>query len=216
VHFLEIYILDHLGFLPIEILVVTIVIGGMLEYRDKTSRLQKMNMVIGTFFSEVGRELLSHLSLADTAIESKIIILKNIMTWTKKDFQNARKQLLATEGNIDYTRLDLPHLKERFLTRRGFLLRLMENPNLLEHDQFTNLMQAAFHLLEELQFRNSFDDLPKADYDHLAGDAKRVYLPLLLQWLDHMTYLKDNYPYLFSLAARTNPFDADSSVILSD
>jgi hypothetical protein len=29
-----------------------------------------------------------------------------------------------------------------------------------------------------------------------------------------MEHLKDNYPYLFSLAMRTNPFDQDASVIV--
>jgi hypothetical protein len=29
-----------------------------------------------------------------------------------------------------------------------------------------------------------------------------------------MKHLKENYPYLFSLAMRTNPFDADASVIV--
>jgi hypothetical protein len=31
--------------------------------------------------------------------------------------------------------------------------------------------------------------------------------PFLDEWLDYMKYLKANYPDLFSLAIRTNPFD---------
>ena len=215
VHFLELYILDHLAFLPIEVLLVTVIIGSLLGYREKNNRLQKMNTVIGTFYSEVGRELLSLLSLADSDLETKQTLLKHMIKWSKKDFANIRKSLTESECKIACTNLELPLLKEFLVNRRGFLLRLMENPNLLEHDQFTNLMQAVFHLLEELQFRPSFDKLPQADYAHLSGDAKRVYTPLLLQWLDHMLYLKQFYPYLFSLSARINPFDPDSSVILT-
>lgn len=215
-HFLEIYILDHLAFLPIEILCVTVIIGSLLEYREKNKRLQKMNMVIGTFYSEVGRELLSLLNSADSKSEAKTSLLKQIVKWSKKDFGNNQKKILHLESKIICDSLNLKSLKESLVTRRDFLLRLMENPNLLEHDSFTGLMQAVFHLLEELQFRTSFDQLPDTDYQHLSGDAKRAYIPLLLQWIDHMAYLRQYYPYLYSLEARTNPFDADASVIISE
>ena len=54
--------------------------------------------------------------------------------------------------------------------------------------------------------------LPDPDQEHLAGDLKRIYQRLVPQWLEHMKHLKRDYPYLFSLAARTNPFDASASV----
>jgi hypothetical protein len=34
------------------------------------------------------------------------------------------------------------------------------------------------------------------------------------QWLDYLRYLKTNYPYLFSLAIRTNPFDEKASPVV--
>jgi hypothetical protein len=34
------------------------------------------------------------------------------------------------------------------------------------------------------------------------------------QWLDYMKHLKGNYPFLFSLAMRTNPFDQNASPII--
>ena len=95
---------------------------------------------------------------------------------------------------------------------RGFLLGLLENQNLLEHEQFTDLLWATFHLLEELMYRNDFSHLSKSDLDHLAGDIDRVYALLICQWIMYMQHLKNNYPYLFSLAMRTNPFDADAHI----
>ena len=88
----------------------------------------------------------------------------------------------------------------------------MENPNLLEHESFTNLLWSVFHLTEELIHRRNLKDLPESDYQHLAGDIKRVYHLLILEWLDYMKHLKNNYPYLFSLAIRTNPFDDNACV----
>lgn len=35
---------------------------------------------------------------------------------------------------------------------------------------------------------------------------------LINEWLDYMKYLKANYPFLFHLAMRTNPFDRSASI----
>jgi hypothetical protein len=91
---------------------------------------------------------------------------------------------------------------------------LLENPTLLEHEAFTELLQAVFHLTEELSYREDVLNLPDTDKEHLSGDIKRAYSMLVRQWLHYMKYLKYNYPYLFSLALRTNPFDRESSPIV--
>lgn len=87
-------------------------------------------------------------------------------------------------------------------------------PNLLEHESFTELLRAVCHLTQELSHRKDLIELPDTDYEHLAGDIKRAYVLLVHEWVDYMKYLKDNYPYFFSLAMRTNPFDQDASPIV--
>ncbi|GEM_PF-6299397 len=42
-------------------------------------------------------------------------------------------------------------VRDLLISKTAFLLRLMENPNLLEHEQFTPLLMATFHLTEELR-----------------------------------------------------------------
>ena len=99
--------------------------------------------------------------------------------------------------------------------RRSFVLRLLENPNLLEHESFTDLLWAVSHLTEELAYREDVRRLPDSDYAHLAGDMERAYTLLASQWLAYMKHLGDNYPYLFSLAMRTNPFDPHASPVVT-
>ena len=113
---------------------------------------------------------------------------------------------------IDIHKGNLEELRSFIIGKRSFLLRLLENPNLLEHDEFTELLWAVFHLAEELSHRESVTGLPETDYDHLAGDIKRAYGLLVREWLSYMEHLKSNYPYLFSLAIRTNPFNPQASV----
>ena len=82
------------------------------------------------------------------------------------------------------------------------------------HEQFTELLWAVFHLADELSHRPTVQNLPERDYEHLSGDIQRAYALLTREWLSHLEHLKVSYPYLFSLAVRTNPFDPAASVEL--
>jgi len=100
------------------------------------------------------------------------------------------------------------------LGKRAFLLGLLENPNLLEHETFTELLWAVFHLTEELSVREDVRRLSPTDGEHLAGDIRRAYAILIVEWLAYMKHLKHDYPYLFSFALRTNPFDPNAQVVV--
>lgn len=93
---------------------------------------------------------------------------------------------------------------------------MLQNPVMFEHESFTELLRAVFHLTEELEYRGDLSELPNSDRAHLSGDVKRVYSLLAREWLTYMEYQKVNYPYLFSLAMRTNPFDKDASVVVTE
>lgn len=98
--------------------------------------------------------------------------------------------------------------------RREFLLTLLGNPVLLEHDRFSDLLWAVTHLDEELEARESLDNLPKSDLAHIMTDIQRMYDHLASEWLDYVQHLKLKYPYLFSLVLRTHPFQANPSPIV--
>lgn len=186
----------------------------MLARREIEGRLQKLNMVIGVFFSEVGIELLARFSRYDPdfdAIRPDLLIRG---TWRDNDFAKAGKKALTHPYSVVGRAVDLQELKSFFAARRDFLVRLLENPVLLEHQAFTDLLRAVFHLAEELAYRKSVDEVANADLNHLAGDIKRAYHLLVCEWIVYMKYLKNSYPFLFSLALRTNPFDAEASVVV--
>jgi len=113
---------------------------------------------------------------------------------------------------VDASRSDLVALHAYLAGQRPFLLRLLENQNLLEHQSFTDTLWAVFHLTDELGHREDLATLPDSDVAHLSGDIKRAYALLASEWLAHLQHLKVNYPYLFSLAVRTNPFDSKARV----
>ena len=114
--------------------------------------------------------------------------------------------------SIEMDLIDLKLLKDFICERRDFLVRLLENPILLEHQSFTDLLRAVFHFMEELAYRDDINNIPESDRNHLANDLKRAYQLLISEWPDYMKYLKENYPFLFHLAMRTNPFDHTASI----
>jgi hypothetical protein len=205
------YLLGDIAFIPIEVLLVTLIIHKLLSRREKNALLQKLNMVIGAFFSEVGARLLESFSRFDLYSDkiSKDLIVTN--DWSEQKFSQVSKRMKNSDYTIESQRGDLEGLRTLLIEKRDFLLRLLENPNLLEHESFTELLWAVFHLTEELGFRRDINELPYNDYQHLAGDIKRAYGLLIYEWLGYMRHLKNNYPYLFSLAIRTNPFDPNIS-----
>ncbi len=208
------YIFNALGFLPINVLLVTLLINELMSVRAKRERLEKLNMVIGTFFSEVGTGLLTLLSDRDPGLRESRQDLVVTEAWTPERFSAVRDRLRHHRYGVAVDAADLEELRRYLVERRGFLLRLLENPVLLEHESFTDLLRATFHLTEELERRGDFTGLPESDIRHLEGDMGRVYRLLTGQWLGYMEYLKRNYPYLFSLAMRSNPFDETASPVV--
>jgi len=213
-HHILIYLVGDIAFVFIEVLLVTLIIHQILSKREKRARLEKLNMVIGAFFSEVGTKLLTYFSDFDPKLDKirKELIVAN--GWSEQEFSRVSKRLENYEYEVEIKKVNLEDLRGFLVGKGNFLLRLLENPNLLEHESFTELLRAVFHLTEELAHRKDLRELPDTDYEHLAGDIKRAYTLLVQQWLDYMRYLKDNYPYLFSLAMRTNPFDENASPIV--
>ncbi len=206
------YLLQDIAFIPIQVLFVTLILNQLLNMREKLAMLNKMNMVIGTFFSEAGTGLLHLFAAFDRNAEALRRNLLVTTQWSERQFARAARDVAACDFDMDHKRGDLTALKSFLAGERDFLLRLLENPNLLEHETFTELLWAVFHLTEELTLRDDVTRLSPADGTHIAGDIKRAYAFLITEWLAYLKHLKSEYPYLFSLAVRINPYNPGASV----
>ena len=213
-HQLFIYLLADIAFLPIQVLLVTLVLNELLTEREKRNRLRKLNMIIGAFFSEMGTSLLVFLSNVDPRLGDIRRDLVVTGDWSPEEFTGVARKLNGYDYRVEIDRADLDELRILLASRRDFLLGLLQNPNLLEHESFAELLRAVFHMAEELATREKIVELPERDLEHLANDMRRVYVLLVQQWLGYMRHLRDEYPYLFSLAMRTNPFDRDASPVV--
>jgi hypothetical protein len=213
-HHIFIYMLGDIGFLFLDVLLVLLIIERLLASKEKKSILQKLNMVIGTFFSEVGMELLRHFSdFVENSEQLDHDVLIN-PKWNKKNFHDARSKAIAFRYSIVFDVDKLEKLRDFLKSNHSFLVRLLENPILLENQRFTDLLWAVFHLSEELNFRDSLHNLPDTDIAHLKGDLQRAYSSIVSEWIAYTEHLKNKYPFLFSLAARINPLNPNASPIV--
>lgn len=210
------YIFNALGFLPLNVLFVTLLLNTLLTRRAKKAQQEKMKMVVGLFFSEIGTALLRMFVRCDADASHLRSILSVDRSWDSERYQQAQDELSEYHGKLS---MDCEHLQEVSVLLKenhDFLLRLVENPVFLEGERTADLMQALFHLSEELSDRCGFTCLPPTDIAHLNGDVKRVYQWLLKVWLSHMEYLAGKYPYLLSLSLRKSPFDEHADVVVRE
>jgi hypothetical protein len=178
--------------------------------------MEKLNMLIGTFFSVLGTQLLRYCAAWDPHVDQLRREVSVGLDCAEREYRHVRQRLEDCEYAVDVEKVDFDELRRFLEAKSDFMLRLLENPHLLEHASFTNLLRAVFHLTEELVGRERLEELPDSDYRHLAGDMQRVYRLIVGEWLDYMRYLGESYPYLFSFAFRTNPFEDRTSVVVEE
>ena len=213
-HHIFIYLLGDIAFLPLEVLLVGLIIDRILDWREKQAMLSKMNMVVGVFFSEMGMRLLGE--LLPVFDRSQIMAGLGVKpNWDANDFRRATDFADNLRPQADCRAINLEALRDFLSHERDLLLRLLENPNLLEHERFTDMLWAVSHLAEELEARPQLQNLPKSDEAHIGQDIGRAFTSLAAEWLDYVQHLKSHYPYLFSLVLRTHPLQDHPSATVT-
>jgi len=204
--------LASLAFAPIQGLVVTLIVAELFVMMSRRSKMQKMNMVIGAFFSELGTELLRFLYFADPQAAELRQTVENSGDLSAAELKSLLKKLSEYPFKVTLERGNLAALRDILVSRRDFMVRLLENPSLLENEQFTDLLWAVFHMTEELAARKDLESVPDSDLDHIRGDMTRSYRNLFSEWLRYMKHLHDQYPFLYSFAMRTSPIEPENQV----
>jgi hypothetical protein len=207
------WILNSLGFVFIEVLLVTVFLHSILERRERDARLSKLSNLIGLFFTESGMDMLDRFLAMNRSVRCESCFAATLQ-WTDQDFDNAIAKARSVDASIQATGDDLDGLRDQLRRDRDFLVRLMENPNLFEHERFTDLLLAILHVDEELKHRKDLHSLPPGDVAHLNNDCLRAFQLLIVEWLEHMRHLKATYPYLYSLAVRINPLSPKRDAVV--
>ncbi len=203
--YISLSILTNLAFMPISVLVVTLIIDRLLSARERAMRREKLRMLISVFFSSLGNSLLEIFFSCDSSVRRSPENIGMSESWTGMRPVKVSVVLASDSYAVSVEQTDLEELRALLTRKMDILLRLLENPSLHEHESFSELLRTVFHLAEELSLKEDFYDVSDADVQHLTADINRCYGLLVQEWSDYLNYLEANYPYLFSLAVRTNP-----------
>jgi len=205
---------QDLAFLPLEVLLVTFLLEGLLSRREKREKSEQINILISAFFSEVGIDAIKILRSFIINSDGYANMVDIRQSWRDIDYKNAAKDILSYIFEADSTAYDLEKVNKLLYWKKDEILTMFQNPNLLENNRFTNMIFAVYHLMDELNNRDDFITLPQSDYDHLSGDIERAYKLLVVEWLYYMRHLKNKYPYLYSMAIRKNPFKDNDAIVV--
>lgn len=203
--------MSQLAFLPIYYFFSTIIIDNIMVHRDKMKLKKSINMIIGVFFSEFGNGFIKICSKHHRKFNDYAENFRINAQWENLDYSKAHKFINNFEFQIDMHSGDVSILNEFLLNRRTCLIGMLENNNLVEHDTFTDLLLAIFHLCEEFKYRDA-QNLSEKDYEHLGVDLQRAYVLISKEWLNYSKHLKSEYPHLYALSESFNPFSTNVEI----
>lgn len=204
-HHIFVYLVGDIAFIPLEVLLVTVIIDKLLDWREKQKVLNKLNMIIGIFFSEAGREIFKIFKNADSDFDKLTGNMTLSLNSTKKELNSLSLEIKKMKWKSDVRNINLVELSRFLKSKRDFFMKMLENPVLLEHETFTELMRAVFHLEDEFIHRLDASNMSEDDMEHIQIDINRVYSLLVYEWFEYMKYLKTTHPYLFAFSVKTNP-----------
>lgn len=200
------YLLQDLAFVPIQAIIVTLVLNKLIHVIEKENKLKKINVIISAFFSEAGTSILFAIAehIENHSGFNEII---RISEHNKSNMKLIKKMVNEFNYEIIITPEKLDKLKAILTVKKSYMISMLENTNLLEHDSFTDMLWATFHVADELQTRENLRELTNSDITHLSTDILRAYKMIIIEWINYIKYLKKEYPFLYNLAIRKNPFN---------
>lgn len=199
------YFLQDLAFVPVQVVMVTLILNRFLSIIESRKKAKKINVIISTFFVEAGISVLTALAVFNRNNDGLRLIL-GTEGFDRKKAVLLKKQVREFGYDIEASPENLRELVAVLDKYRDYMLNMLGNDNLLEHDSFTDMLWAAFHVADELKTRDNLDGSDQEDLSHLANDILRAYMAMNVEWINYMSYLHDEYPFLYAMAIKKNPY----------
>ena len=98
-HSIVSYVWLHIGFIPIDIIIVAFILEDIMSRKEKEAIYEKLDMLISTFFTEIGNELIEEFSSANE-FKASTSYLKAIPNWDDAEYDKQLKKL--KNANIDF------------------------------------------------------------------------------------------------------------------
>ncbi len=195
----EFYLLQDLAFMPITIIVATIVVGEVVNEKEKRERKENTKMVTSTFYTQIGGEMMGVLVNQLENKEEVVDILQREIH-SESDVEDMQQKIRNCSLHMQFDEAVSDRISRMLAENRMALLVLSSNPMILEQRSFTNLLWGLFHLEDEFRLRGSYAEMTQEDRLHLAADFEKVLRLLLLNSVPNAKYLQDMFPSLYQTA----------------
>lgn len=209
------YILQDLAFLPVQVIIVTVIFNRLLNILEKRTKVKNMNVLISAFFSYVGNSILYFMTDNSISDDQFGQMLDRSHFKDNRSYKEMLQQIQKYKYRIEVTPEKVETLKLLLLQKRSVFLDMLGNSDLAEHDSFTDMLWALFHVADELAHQDMREQ-SRADMAHLRRDIQRAYPLLLLEWVKNLKYLHDEYPYMFDAAVRFSPITNSTRLLPVD
>lgn len=203
-------VLLTLAYSPVGIFYDIVILNKILEQREKAKMTNRTNIIIGSFYHEIGNDLIKVISKGDNTIKTLRDINKIDKNWKVENFIKLREAVLNYKCDINIKNIDLIKLKNLLSQKEEFILNLIMNNTLAEYEEFNNMLLETLHLRDEMELRNFELSDQCLNLGHLNVDICRTYIELITQWVNYMKHLKIVYPSLFIKALIESPFNMKS------
>lgn len=186
------YFLQDVAFMPLTIVIATVMIGAIFEEHDKKERIERTKMLTSAFFTEVGEELLQLLVEASDSYKQMTDLFDDV-----PDEAELKMHIKDMKLHVKLTSERAIELRNTLDVHYMFITINASNPALLEHEKYTDMLWSIYHLRDELKMRD-LDRMTKEERKHLEIDATRVLNNLLINWVSHVRYVQKEYPYFYA------------------
>lgn len=193
VHTTGFYILQDLAFVPISFAITTIVVGQIMDDRQKVESAQKTRMLTSTFFTGLGSQLFEEISKVATMDISP----NDLLCEDEKKIPEQLKRIDEESIQIQINKEVFEQIEQLIQAEKMELIELASNPLLLEQECFTQLLWGLFHLLDEFRLRGIYDQLTEADIAHYNSDIEKIFRLLLKNWVKNSFFVHVNYPNFY-------------------
>lgn len=189
----EFYILQDLAFVPISFAITTIVVGQIMDDRQKAESEHKTRMLTSTFFTGLGSQLFEEIS----KIATMDISPNDLLCEDEKKITEQLRRIEEENIQIQINKEGFENIEQLIQSAKMELMELASNPLLLEQECFTQLLWGLFHLLDEFRLRGVYDQLSEADIAHYNSDIEKMFRLLLKNWVKNSYFVHSTYPNFY-------------------
>lgn len=207
IHHTMIFLVADIAFIPMEVFFTSMILERMLERREKEHGKEKLNMLVGVFYAEIGTQLLGYFVEQDDRVSiCKKLRIKDPSIWDEDYFKRLQQLNSTYHYEVSLEKVDLIQLKDLLHDGKNLLITLMTTESLHDHETFTEMLMLIMHLKEELDLRD-ISSLNESERHHLEQDMTALYRYLTYEWCYYLNYLSKHYPGLFNTAIMLSPFN---------